>query len=135
MTLCYIHQNPIRAGESKDYLYPWSSYAEYLGSVKNPLCELSFSLNMIGGLDEFKRFHESELGLVSLDIGSAYRRIDDSEAIKIARSLYGPSYRSSIALLPKKERDNAIRRLKSYGLSVRQIERLTGIGRNTVSRA
>jgi hypothetical protein len=35
----------------------------------------------------------------------------------------------------KKERNEALRRLKEEGLSTRQIERLTGIGRNTIHRA
>ena len=135
MTLCYIHQNPLRAGESDGYSYPWSSYEEYLGNARKPLCDPSLVLEMLGGIDGFARFHDSELGLSQVALAPTHHRIADSEAERIARSLYGPTYKSAIALLPKKERDRAIRRLKVSGLSVRQIERLTGIGRNIVSRA
>lgn len=40
-----------------------------------------------------------------------------------------------IKTLPRLRRSEALRALKSAGLSTRQIERLTGIGRSTIARA
>ena len=37
--------------------------------------------------------------------------------------------------MERKERNEALRKLKERGLSVRQIERLTGISRNIIQRA
>lgn len=37
--------------------------------------------------------------------------------------------------LPRGERNAALKKLKQAGLSIRQIERLTGIGRNIVQKA
>ena len=133
--LRYIHQNPIRAGESTHYDVPWSSYAEYTGSSERGLTRTSFLLDMLGGVEGFAAFHEAEKGLVSISLSPGHRRLDDSEARRIARRLFGPDYASSIALLPKEKRDDAIRILRAHDLSIRQIERLTGIGRNIVAKA
>lgn len=136
MTLCYIHQNPIRAGLSKGYEVPWSSYSEYLGRVgRKKLTTTSFMLDLLGGVDGFVAFHDSEMGLVQVSLGATHPRIDDASARMIAKRLFGPQYATSLALLPKPQRDKAIRTLRSHGISVRQIERLTGIGRSIVARA
>ena len=63
--------------------------------------------------------------------------MDDLEAISFAREAIG---RMNIGLgeiktLPRLRRSEALRALKSAGLSTRQIERLTGIGRSTIARA
>ena len=63
--------------------------------------------------------------------------MDDLEAIGFAREVVG---RMNIGLgeiktLPRRRRSEALRELKSAGLSTRQIERLTGIGRSTIARA
>ena len=63
--------------------------------------------------------------------------MDDLEAIGFAREAIG---RMNIGLgeiktLPRLRRSEALRALKSAGLSTRQIERLTGIGRSTIARA
>ena len=36
---------------------------------------------------------------------------------------------------PVAQRDEALRKLRAIGLTVKQMERLTGIGRNAISRA
>ena len=80
--------------------------------------------------------------LVEGAAGSRYRfegkkGADDLEAIGFAREVVG---RMNIGLgeiktLPRHRRSEALRELKSAGLSTRQIERLTGIGRSTIARA
>ena len=42
--------------------------------------------------------------------------------------------RSRITTLPREERDEAIRSLLRRGFSIRQIERLSGIGRGVIQR-
>ncbi len=63
--------------------------------------------------------------------------MDDLEAVGFAREVVGRMDigLGEIKMLPKHRRSEALRELKSAGLSTRQIERLTGIGRSTIARA
>ena len=135
LALCYIHQNPLRAGEVEDYEFRWSSYGEYLGTSQTWLCTTAFFLKLFDGRENFVSFHETQRGLTEIPLGNSGSRLDDAEAERLARDLFGPNFTTSIALLPKQQRDKAIRVLRAYGVSIRQIERLTGIGRNIIARA
>ncbi len=62
-------------------------------------------------------------------------RICDSDARAIAQRYFGTEFSDHIVGLPKLERDKALRLLKDIGLSIWQIERLTGIGRGIITKA
>ena len=59
----------------------------------------------------------------------------DEEAIELARAMLGGIDPSSIKQLNVKLRNAFIVRLKESGLSICQIERLTGISRSIISKA
>ena len=59
----------------------------------------------------------------------------DMKALAVIRGCLGVRSGSELQKMGKKERDEALRKLKEEGLSTRQIERLTGISKNTVQRA
>ena len=61
-------------------------------------------------------------------------RICDSDARTIAQRYFGTDFSDYIVGLPKQERDKALRLLKDIGLYIRQIERLTGIGRGIITK-
>lgn len=43
--LCYIHQNPLKAGIVNNIVdYPWSSYKEYI--EKPRICNIEFALSL-----------------------------------------------------------------------------------------
>lgn len=135
MALCYIHQNPIRAGESPGFEYRWSSYKEYLRLSRLKLCEIDFALEMLGGAEAFERFHENNQDASNAIHERKRPRISDKDALEIIRRQIYPDNELSIASLPKDERNNRIRSLREAGLTVKQIERFTGIGRNIIQRA
>ena len=135
MTLCYIHQNPIRSKERSDYNFKWSSYLEYTNPEMKGLCNISFALDMLGGKEAFVCMHENLLGLSSVPLSNYHARLNDAEAQRLIEELIGPDYGTALALMPKPERDAKIRTLRSRNISIRQIERLTGIGRNIIQRA
>lgn len=134
MATRYIHLNPLDLGVEYPGDYPWSSYGQYVG--KPGICETSTVLGRLGGRGAFVEFSDPDHGrdyLVSFD---AYGpRLSSAEAEQAAVSCLGADYADKLALLDKDERDRAIRKLRALGLSVRQIERMTGIGRNIVARA
>ena len=144
----YIHQNPVKAGLSKIDGYPWSSYNEYIGwnshakSISAPgftgLCEISFPLAIFGGIDAFKRFHAAGSNDSCLDVRSgrsATKPMPDELAIRMAREALGPVRLQDVKALEPYERNCALLKLRHAGLTVRQIERLTGIGRGIIQRA
>ena len=132
----YIHANPEKAGVGAVETYPWSSYQEYTGEPQ--LCSTEFVLSVFGGVESFVKAGVSDGGDAQcIDIPNPSRaRIanSDEQALAIAQSLLDVEP-NELKTLPKKERDLRLATLKGAGLSVRQVERITGIGRNTVSRA
>ena len=62
-------------------------------------------------------------------------RISDEKALDIVKKLFGPDYRTYFSSDNKKIRDNALAELKRHGLSVRQIERLTGVTKSVIQRS
>ena len=129
----YIHYNPVNAGISKTCDYPWSSYNEYLGS--GGWTSTSFVLGVFGSLDSFVEFHETGPDEQCLDVPRARVRISDDDAIELANQLIGKQAVRGLGSAQKDERDDALRRLHSSGLSIRQIQRITGVGRNIIERA
>ena len=130
----YIHDNPAKAGIAAAQDYRWSSYGEYVGDPV--ICDTSLALDMLGGKEEFVRFHESGGGAPGFyDVPSPRLRLDDEAAIRLVRREMGGSILSDVAKMGKPERDEALAEMRRLGLSVRQIQRLTGIGFGIISRA
>ena len=126
----YIHDNPERAGICLRDEYPWSSYWEYLGQAGHASTELV--LGMLGGTERFVEFSEGR--------GSPFKhmrrkRVPDERAHGVACQVLDGEDPGSIKALPKDERDKRLRTLRAAGLSVRQVERLTGVGRWSITRA
>lgn len=140
--LRYIHQNPEKAGIASCCSYRWSSYGEYASAPaclnRASLCDTEPALRMLGGCDEFKLFHAQSDDREFLEgetLRSATRSMPDAEAAEIARSVVGSADIASLKSMNKAARNEALKKMKAAGLTVRQIERLTGIGRGVVSRA
>ena len=132
----YIHRNPVKAGLSDVESWPWSSYGEYLGR-KGP-CSVEFPLSVFGGKDGFVAFHAAEGDEPCLDViegRSATRAMPDECAADIAREVLDGEDLDGLKALEPQARDAYLARLKQAGLTIRQIERLTGVGRGTVQRA
>ena len=120
--------------------YSWSSYREYLEQPK--LTSIGFVLDIIGGRGNFISIHtteENDEDNASSSSPSEHKttrtRINDENMLAVAQSELGAIKLYDIKSLPKQERNTLLRRLYECGLSVRQIERLTGIGRSIISRA
>lgn len=136
----YIHLNPTRAGIARYDDYSWSSYLEYID--RPILCTTKRILDLLGDSERISGFHacapddawEMEVSIDDEAVIPKRRTISDSEAIRFAKGEFGATFADMIADLPSKERNVAIRRLRRYGMSVRQIERLTGIGRGIIQR-
>ncbi len=132
----YIHNNSSKAGVASAASYRWSSYHEYLGESLwgQRFADTRLLLEMLGGVDEFVRFSLDET------VDDSYQpnlrpRIPDDAAAGILAEVLADLPPSRLKSVERDRRDAVLLELKRAGLSIRQIERLTGIGRNIVARA
>ena len=132
--LRYIHQNPDKARIATYDSYPWLSYAEYLGETG--LCSTDFILSLFGSRQEYEAFHRiqsDESGFLDITCGrSATRPMPDEDAIRIANGILDDVPLPAIKSLDRSTRDGLIAKLLNVNLSVRQIERLTGVSRGII---
>ena len=117
--------------------YQWSSYREYLGA--KGFSDTDFILSVFGGLESFKDFHaqpnDDQDKLQKAFEGSETRgNPSDDELIAAAKDLLGIDNLSRIGRASKDERNRMLVVLKSR-FTVRQIARITGLGRNIIQRA
>lgn len=135
--LRYIHQNPFKAGvvvELGDY--PWSSYRNYMEN--KGLCSTSYGLGLFANNTEeaqrlFAVFNQEKSSSQCLDINEK-KRWKDPEAMDLIRKLAGVKSPVEIQKMEKEKRDEMISICKSKGLSIRQIERLTGVSFGVIRR-
>ena len=127
----YIHNNPAKAGICPADEYPWSSYHEYASGIQG-IATVTLVLGMCGGREGFRAFQAEG--------GDDYRfgqrsRIADGEAREVARRILGEIAPGDVKAMERPRRNALLFDLKDAGLSVRQIERLTGIGRGTIAKS
>lgn len=133
----YIHYNPEKAGIAKHDEYPWSSYAEYVACNQlNAICSTDFVGNLLDGTDGFIAFHETYFDEVSCmdidDSRSLTRAMPDDIALEVTRKVLNGRNLGEVKSLEREERNQVLSCLLAHGLSIRQIERLTGVGRGIV---
>ncbi len=139
--LRYIHQNPLKAGIVGDISqYKWSSYHEYLNYNNAELVDVNFSLKMFHedkekAVKEFIKFNAEVKDDRCLEVGER-KHLTDKKAKDIIDRYLKVDSMQEIEDIDKKTRNKILSTLKKeHGLSIRQIERLTGIQRGIVSRA
>lgn len=131
----YIHENPVKAKLPGGLEYQWSSYSEYMLKPKH--ISPSLVLETFGGKDQLVAFHHAEhpddncLEIVDKPTS----RLTDEQAQSIARGVLSGESVLRVKGLEREQRDAAIAKLKQRGLSVRQIQRLTGLSLGVISKA
>ncbi len=137
--LRYIHQNPVKAGIVErvgDYEY--SSYKEYTGDVDPAfqICNTDVVLRRIP-LDQLNAYINDILpdDVSCMDIDSSTRsRPSDDQVWLIIRERTGVTNSSAFQQLEDSDRRKVLKELKDSGASLRQLERLTGIGKSLIYR-
>ena len=129
----YIHRNPLKAGicrNPEDYEY--SSYPEYTGS---PTIISIDTIMSFMTLTEFIRYNNISNSDEFLDIeGEKLPRYTEEQAKDIIKKETGCDTVSSFQALPKEIRKEHLRNLRSQGISIRQLSRLTGESRGVIQR-
>ncbi|MCL1798649.1 MAG: transposase [Eggerthellaceae bacterium] len=133
----YIHKNPLEAGivERVDR-YRWSSYRDYVNKGQG-FTETDFVLSIFSpdpskALDEFKAFHgESKNSGYTFFEGEKKNEEDIRREIL---AVLGGMEPHTVCGLPRLERDAVLASLRKRGLTVRQIERATGVSKSVVAK-
>ena len=127
----YILQNPQKAGICKAGDYVWSSYRLY----DNPpdFMDLSLIHDLIGDFSMYKKYIEAENNDKCLECIDNIRT--DKWAINEICKCLNVKSGLDIQSFDKDKKNKALKALKKRGLSIRQIERLTGITKSVIQRA
>lgn len=130
--LRYIHQNPLKAGISKMERYPFSSYGEYVGNSK--ITDKNFAVALLGGENNLIDFlHQEEKSNCLDDVER--KTLTDTKAREILSKKYHIKNFVIVQQLGTKKRNQLLHSLKEEGMSIRQIERITGLNRGVIQRA
>lgn len=127
----YILNNPLNAGICQAEKYPWSSYYEY--GKDNSLTDTKILCDMIGDETDFRRFMQQPDDTEHME--AECHKKDDVWALATIQKLLNVSSGTQLQQYDRKQRDEALALLKKKGLSIRQLERLTGINRGVIQKA
>jgi putative transposase len=138
VVLRYIFQNPVKAGivvSVEDY--EWSNYKEYL--IKNRMTDVDFVFDIFNknrelAINSFIEFINKKNEDTCMDIREK-KRITDKEASIIIKEHCKIDNAIDLQKLDIPTRNIYLKELKEkHNLSIRQIERLTGINRGIVAK-
>jgi REP element-mobilizing transposase RayT len=131
----YIHNNPVKIGES---IGAWTSYNEYMDTTH--IIDPQTVLSMFSDDGVKARLFLSEFLVEPADTVPTFiscgmpKTIRDVDAIEIIKRVGGVSSPLGIRDMEKGERDRVLANLRSEGISIRQLSRLTGISKGIIQR-
>lgn len=134
--LRYIHQNPIKAGMTKNLQYKWSSYQDYLHDPIYTDIDFVlqfFSIERTEALKSFQNYMNKINNDTCMDFYDE-RNVTDEEIIEQIQKL-GIKNISELQKLKKDQRDEIIRLIKKIeGVRIRQLSRITGLSKSVIGR-
>jgi len=131
--LRYIHQNPMKAkiaNQLEDY--PYSSYRAYIIDKQDALVDKGLILQMMY-VDQFIEYHQRITEEKVMEYAEE-SRITDAEGKALMAKISGCSNAEEFLKLDEKKREEYIREIRSKGMSIRQISRLTGVSIGVIRR-
>lgn len=129
----YIHQNPLKAGiESIPGIYPWSSYHCY-ANLDDSFVDIDTIINLFPDYSNCIRYLNTVADDKCLDYLSY--RLKDPEALQLIQKLTSCKSPSDFQHLDISTRNKYLYQLVQNNISIRQLSRLTGISRTSISNA
>ena len=126
----YVLNNPQKAKICPAANYPWSSYSRY--GKEASFVDTSVFVNLIGSKKEYDAFIAGEYEdcpeLEEMSLGDEWAKSVIQQNLKIKSG-------TALQSFDLQSRNEALRLLKQKGLTVRQIERLTGINRIAIENS
>lgn len=136
--LRYIHQNPVKAGMVKSIdRYNWSSYYSYIEEIDTIDYRYGltfFSEDIAKAKLQFVKYMNEESKETFLDDSESIKVTDEEVELKILSM--GFNKLSDLKFEKKERRRLILKELKSIkGVSIRQLSRITGLSRTTITEA
>lgn len=126
----YIHRNPVKAHLSAAADYRWSSYHEFV--LGGELCHTHELLDLLGGADGFRVLVDEEGGAPYFP--RLTKKVSDEDAADAAKAALWPIRVSDLKGLSPDVRAQHVRSLRDAGLTIKQMVRLTGLGRYAIEK-
>lgn len=126
----YILRNPEKAGICPAAKYAWSSYKYY--EMCPEFMEIGAIRNLLGSQKQYEKYIAKDDEDQCLEYETT--KHDDSWAMGKIRECLGIKSGTELQNFDKASRNIALKKLTGAGLSMRQIERLTGISRGVIKR-
>ncbi len=127
--ILYIHDNPVKAGICDVDKYKWSSYREYVEEYG--IVNTKDFLLLIGGKERFVSLSREHKDHECIDYDN--ERMGDDKAARRIKDMLNVDV-NDIIKMTRDMRDEYVREMRKMKLSIRQIERLTGINKGTIQR-
>lgn len=133
--LKYIHFNPTKAGleTHPGESYPWSSFFDY-DKRSSSLTDTLPIYEILGDYHVFKELHDTASNEACLEIDQFRKRLPDDVAKDIIFHTCDCKTANEFQKLSITKRNENISLLHKEGLSIRQINRLTGVPKGVVER-
>lgn len=131
----YIHYNPCKAGLEKypGHSYQWSSLQDYLQD-NDSLVNVSFIYEIMESKMQFLNYQQQVPTTNCLEIKPTKIRIPDDVAKEIIKKETNCPTISDFQNLSILERNQYILHLYEKGISIRQLNRLTGISKGVIGK-
>lgn len=131
----YIHFNPTKAGmeTAPGTSYPWSSFYDYQNQISG-LADTSLVLNIAGGFEQFQALHTVDSNDKCMDISQFRKRLPDDVAKDKIYEVCKCNSVTDFQKLSLLARNKNIQLLHEKGISIRQLNRLTGTPRGVIER-
>ena len=126
----YILNNPREAAICNASEYAWSSYKKY--GNPNSFVDTMILQELLGSFEEYAAYIDAKYEDDDTEIED--RAHDDEWAKSVIRKFLKIESGTALQTFDRKTRNDSIKLLKEKGLSVRQIERLTGISKSVIQR-
>lgn len=126
----YILNNPREAGICQASEYPWSSYSRY--GNPHSFVDTVILQELLGDFSEYAAFIDAQYEDDEQELEK--RAHDDEWAKSVIRKTFNVPSGTALKAYDRKTRNEAVKVLREKGLSVRQIERLTGISKSVIQR-
>lgn len=128
----YIHQNPLHAGLEKTLgTYLWSSYYDYL-DLNHSFVDIDKMLDCFPNHADCINYLQTSSNQKCLEYFSS-SRLPDIEALKMIQEITNCNSPSDFQRLDISTRNQHLEELAHSGISIRQLSRLTGISRTSIS--
>ena len=131
--IAYIHRNPVESGMVYGIgNYKYSSYKAYLGK-KDGIVDTEFLLGLIDKEQYLQAHIKEQEDFVDYGVRVNSKKRTETDVRRTIMNYIGGMEPHQLKTLNNWERNKILKQLRNVGLSIREIERATGISRGVIA--